>query len=387
MTDVVILEGARTAHGELLSGLSAVRAPALGATVLEELVDRSGTADDGVDWVGLGNAVQAGVGQVPARQALLESGLPDATSATTVNEASGSGLRAITLGVDRIAAGRADVAVAGGMESMSNAPYLVRDHREGRRHGNSELTDTMVYDSLWDVEYDAHMGELTEAFADRHDVSREAQDEYAVQSNRRAADAVESGAFDEELVPVEVDDRLVTEDEGPRPDTSIERLGSLAPAFREGGTITPGNASKLADGAGTVMLADAEVAADRGLGPMVHVTDYAVAYRDAAEFNEAVADAVEKLLDRNDLAVGDVGHFEINEAFAAQSVYVRDRLSIPDDRLNPLGGAVALGHPIGASGGILTTSIAHAMVREDLSRGVVAMSVGGGGGLAMLLER
>jgi len=387
MTDVVIVEAARTAHGSMLGALSAVRAPALGGAAVGELVERSGAEPGTVDWVGLGNAVQAGVGQVPARQAVVEAGLPDDTPATTVNEASGSGLRAVALGVDRIAAGRADLVVAGGMESMSNAPYLVREHREGRPHGDSELTDAMVHDSLWDVGYDAHMGELTERLVDEHGISREAQDEYALRSNRRAAESIEEDVFDEELVPVEVGDGLVTADEGPRPDTSLDRLGQLAPAFREDGTITPGNASKLADGAGAVMLADAEVAAERGLGPMVHVADYAVAYRDPAEFSEAVADAIATLLERNGLGVDDVDHYEINEAFAAQTVHVRDRLDIPDGRLNPLGGAVALGHPIGASGGILATAIAHAMVREDHDYGVVGMSVGGGGAITMLLSR
>jgi len=386
MTDVVIVEGARTAHGSMLGALSDVRAPTLGGAAVEELLDRSGAEDDAVDWVGLGNAVQAGVGQVPARQAVTEAGLPDDTPATTVNEASGSGLRAVALAVDRIAAGRADIAVAGGMESMSNAPYLLREHRTGRPHGNSELTDAMVYDALWDVGYDAHMGELTERLVEEHGISRAAQDEYALRSNRNATESIEAGVFNEEIVPVEVGSHLVTEDEGPR-DTSLDRLGQLGPAFREGGTITPGNASKLADGAGAVLLADADVAAERGLGPMVHVEDYAVVYRDPAEFSQAVADTIEELLDRNDLAVGDVDHYEINEAFAAQSVYVRDRLDIPEETLNPLGGAVALGHPIGASGGILATTITHEMVREDHDRGVVGMSVGGGGAIMMLLSR
>jgi len=387
MTDVVIVDGARTAHGEMLGALSDIRAPDLGATVIEEVVRRSGVDPEDVDWVGLGNAVQAGVGQVPARQAVVGAGLPDDTPATTVNEASGSGLRAIALATDRVAAGRADVAVAGGMESMSNAPYLVREHRKGRPHGTSELTDAMVHDALWDVGYDAHMGELTERLAAEHDVSRQAQDEYALRSNRRAAESIEEGVFDEELVPVEVGDHLVTADEGPRADTSLDRLATLQPAFREDGTITPGNASKLADGAGAVMLADAEVAAERGLGPMVHVEDYAAAYRDPAEFSEAVGDAVETLLERNDLGAGDIDHYELNEAFAAQTVYLRDRLGLPEERVNPLGGAVALGHPIGASGGILTTTLAHAMVREDHDYGVVGMSVGGGGGIVMLLSR
>jgi acetyl-CoA C-acetyltransferase len=387
MTDVVIVDGSRTAHGAMLGSLSDVRAPDLGATVLEDLIDRSGVEPGDLDWVGLGNAVQAGVGQVPARQAITRAGLPEDTPATTVNEASGSGLRAIMLAADRIAAGRADIAVGGGMESMSNAPYLLRELREGRRHGNTELVDAMIFDALWDVGYDAHMGELTERLAEAHDITRKEQDRYALRSNRHAAESIEAGRFDEEVVPVEVGDRLVTTDEGPRTDTSLDRLAQLPPAFRDDGTITPGNASKLADGAGGVVLASAEAAREHGLGPMVHVEDYAVVYRDPAEFSQAIGDAIETLLARNDLGVEDVDHYEVNEAFAAQTVYVRDRLGIPEERLNPLGGAAALGHPIGASGGILTTTIAHAMVREDHDYGVVGMSVGGGGAVMVLLSR
>ncbi|WP_424003645.1 thiolase family protein [Haloarcula salina] len=387
MTDVVLVDGARTAHGELLGALSGRTAVDLGCAAVEGLLDRTGLDHGVLDWVGLGNAVQAGVGQVPARQVVVESPLPDDVAATTLNEASGSGLRAITTAVDRIEAGRAATCIAGGMESMSNAPYLVPDMRGGRRHGNSELVDAMIWDSLWDRQYDAHMGTLTEELAAEYDIGRTAQDEYARRSNHRAADAIESGTFGEELVPVETADELVTEDEGPRADTTVEQLATLPPAFVEGGTITAGNASKLSDGAGAVLLADAETVEREGMGPMAHVEDYAVAYRDPAEFSLAVADAVEELLEGNDLAVDDVDHFELNEAFAAQMVYVADELGIPTEKHNPLGGAVALGHPIGASGGILTTTMLYAMEREDHHRGVVGMSVGGGGAIAMSVIR
>ncbi|RLM36838.1 thiolase family protein [Haloarcula sp. Atlit-120R] len=387
MTDVVLVDGARTAHGELLGGLAERSAIELGTAAVEGLLDRTAIDKHSVDWVGLGNAVQAGVGQVPARQVVVESPLPDDVAATTLNEASGSGLRAITTAADRIEAGRASVCFAGGMESMSNAPYLVPDMRGGHRHGNSELVDAMIWDSLWDKHYDAHMGTLTEELATEHDISREAQDEYARRSNHRAGDAIESGKFTEELVPVETADGLVTGDEGPRPDTTVEQLATLPPAFVEGGTITAGNASKLSDGAGAVVLADAETVKREGLGPMAHVEDYAVAYRDPSEFSIAVRDVVEKLLERNDLAVADVDHFELNEAFAAQMVYVADELDIPAEKHNPLGGAVALGHPIGASGGILTTTMLYAMEREDHHRGIVGMSVGGGGAIAMSVVR
>ncbi|MFC6862471.1 thiolase family protein [Halomicroarcula sp. GCM10025817] len=387
MTDVVVVDGARTAHGSLLGALSERSATELGRAAIEGLLDRTGVDHGLVDWVAMGNAVQAGVGQVPARQVVVESPLPDSVAATTVNEASGSGLRAIASAVDRIEAGRASLCLAGGTESMSNAPYLVTDMREGRRHGDTTLVDAMIRDSLWDTHYDAHMGTLTDRIADRFEISRQAQDEYARRSNHRASEAVESGVFDEEIVPVEVGDHLVTEDEGPRPDTTVEKLARLPPAFGEDGTVTAGNASKLSDGAGAVLLADAETVDAAGMGPMAHVEDYAVAYRDPAEFTLAVCDAVSDLLETNDLSVADVDHFELNEAFSAQMVYVADELGLPPEKHNPLGGAVALGHPIGASGGILTTTLLYAMEREDHDRGIVGMSVGGGGAIAMSLVR
>ena len=387
MTDVVVVDGARTAHGELLGSLAEKTATELGLAAVEGLLDRTGIGADMVEWVCLGNCVQAGVGQVPARQVVVDSELPDSCPATTTNEASGSGLRAITNAIDRIEAGRADVAIAGGMESMSNAPYLVRELRGGRRHGDTALVDAMIYDALWDVNYDAHMGTLTDRIADRFDISRRAQDEYARRSNQRAGEAIADGAFEQEIVPVEVGDHLVTEDEGPRPGTTAEDLTALPSAFGEGGTITAGNASTLSDGAGAVLLADAETAEAAGVGPMAHVEEYAVAYRDPAEFSLAVCDALRALFERADIGVSDVDHFELNEAFAAQMVYVADELDIPAEKLNPLGGAVALGHPIGASGGILTTTLLYAMEHGDLDRGVVAMSVGGGGALALSLTR
>ena len=384
-TNAVIVDAARTPHGRFLGSLADVSAVDLGATALEGLLSRTTVEPEAVEWVGLGNAVSAGVGQVPARQVALAGGLPDGTAATTINEASGSGLRAIALAADRIDAGRIEVAVAGGIESMSNAPYLAPDVRQGKRMGDARLVDSMIWDSLWDLQYDAHMGELTEDLVAEYDLSREAQDEYALESHRRAIAAVENGAFDEEIVPVEVDGEELATDEGPRTDTSLEALESLDPAFREGGTVTPGNASDLSDGAGCVLVVDEDAARERGLEPMARIVDYAVAYRDPKWFGLSVGDAVEQLLEGNDLSVDDVGLFELNEAFAAQMVHVRDRLGIPHEKLNPLGGAVALGHPIGASGGILSTTLVYAMEREGVELGVVGMSIGGGGGIAMLL--
>jgi len=387
-TDIVFVDAARTPHGSLLGSLSAAGGVDLGVTAIDGLLDRTGIDPGLVDWVGMGNAIQAGVGQVPVRQAVVTSGLPVDTPATTLNEASGTGVRAVTMAADRIAAGRVDFAIAGGMESMSNAPHLLPDYRRGRRRGNGQLIDAMVYDGLWDVNEDAHMGELTEAgLIDREGIGREEQDEYALRSNRRAAERIEDGTFDAETVAVEAGDDLVEQDEGPRPDSTMETLAELSPAFAEDGTITPGNASKLADGAGCVLAARMEAAHDQGFGVMAQLVDYAVAYREPAQFNEAVVDALRQLLDRNDLEPGEVDHYEVNEAFAAQSVYVRDELGVPDERFNPNGGAVAFGHPIGASGGMLTASLLYALEREDATYGVVGMSIGGGGAIMALLER
>lgn len=387
-TDVVLLDGVRTPHGSLLGALADVPAVELGRTVLDGILDRSGLAPERIDWVGLGNAIQAGIGQVPGRQAVVESRLPSATPATTINEASGSGLRAIALAADRITADRASIAVAGGMESMTNAPWVLPDYRKGRRHGDVRLRDSMIQDSLWDQNLDVHMGEITERLVDRvgddYDLSRERQDRYARQSHRLAAEAIDSGRFDAETVAVDTPDGPVDRDEGPRPDSSMADLGALAPAFREDGTITPANASKLSDGAGAVVLADADAAAAAGLEPRCRLVDYAVAYRPPDEFNEAVGDAVEALLGGADLRVDDIDAFWLNEAFAAQSVYVMDRLGIDREVMNPRGGAVAFGHPIGASGGMLTASLAHQFDQADLGYGVVGMSVGGGGAIATL---
>lgn len=388
MSEIVIVDGTRTPHGSLLGTLADVSCVELGTTAVRGLLDRVSIEPAAVDWLCLGNAIQAGIGQVPARQVAVEASLPDGTPATTVNEASGSGLRAIALAVDRLQAGRTNVAIVGGMESMSNAPYLLPDMRASHRHGDTTLVDAMIHDSLWDLTYDAHMGELTERLVDRFDISRRAQDEYALESHRRAVQAVEDGLFAEEIVPVVGPDSTEhATDEGPRPDTNMEALSDLPPAFDSDGTITAGNASGLSDGAGCVLLATREAAENAGSDPLATVVDYAVAYRDPQWFGMAIGDAVEALLEQHDLVVEDIDMFELNEAFAAQMVYVADRLDIPREKHNPRGGAVALGHPIGASGGILTTTLVHMMAASDTTRGIVGMSVGGGGGLAMLVER
>jgi acetyl-CoA C-acetyltransferase len=393
MTDIVLVDGARTPHGTLLGSLTDVAATELGRVAIDGLLDRVAVDPSRVDYAVLGNAIQAGIGQVPGRQVVVESDLPETLPTTTVNEASGSGLRAITLAADRIAAGRADFVVAGGFESMTNAPWILPGLREGRRYGDVTAKDSMLLDALWDVNLDVHMGEITERLVDRvgdeYDLSREAQDQYALESHRRAARAINEGQFDDEIVPVPVGtgDGVVREDEGPRPESTIDDLSRLSPAFRAEGTITPANASKLSDGAGVVLLADAGAAADAGVEPMARLVDYDFVYRAPDEFNEAVGDVIERLLARTDTAVDAVDSCWVNEAFAAQSVYVMQRLGIPRETMNPLGGAVAFGHPIGASGGMLATSLAYQLVADDLDRGIVGMSLGGGGAVMSLWER
>lgn len=391
MTQVVLLDGVRTPHGTLLGGLSEVDPQALGQAVIDGLLDGGTLPGKRVDWVSLGNAIQAGIGQVPARQVTVASSLPNETPTTTVNEASGSGLRAITLAADRIRAGEASVAIAGGFESMSQAPWILPGYRSGRRHGHVTAQDAMILDALWDMSLDVHMGEIAERLVDRvgdqYDLSRERQDEYALQSHERAAAAVEEGAFEAEIVPVKTDEGTIDTDEGIRPDSTREQLAALEPSFRHDGTVTAANASSLADGAGAVVLADATAAAEAGVSPLLELVDYAVRYRDPDAFNEAVGDTVEALVAANDLSVEAIDAFWINEAFAAQSVYVQQRLGIPRDRFNPLGGAIAFGHPIGASGGMLVPSLAYQARREQFQYGIVGMSIGGGGAIMSLWRR
>lgn len=391
MTRIVLVDGARTPHGTLLGSLADVQAVELARTAIDGLLDRTGMDGGGIDWVSLGNAIQAGIGQVPGRQAVIESALPNSTQTTTVNEASGSGLRAITLAADRISAGRSSVAIAGGFESMTNAPWILPDYRKGRRHGDATIRDSMILDSLWDVNLDVHMGEIAERLVDRHgdtyDLSRKAQDRYALGSHERAATAIETGEFEDEIVPVETPDGRVDRDEGPRPDSTMDDLANLPGAFRDNGTVTAANASKLSDGAGVVLLADDTAAEAMDVDPMAELVDYQLVYRDPDEFNEAVGDVVETVLAENDLTVDDVGTCWINEAFAAQAVYVMERVGIPREKMNPRGGAVAFGHPIGASGGMITTAMAYELHDEDLEYGLSGMSIGGGGAIMSLWRR
>ncbi len=387
----VLIDGARTPHGTLLGSLAEVDAPTLGQIAVDGLLDRVALPADRIDWAALGNAIQAGIGQVPGRQVVVESTLPNSTQATTINEASGSGVRAITLAADRIAADRAAFAVAGGFESMTNAPWILPDYRKGTRHGAVTAEDSMIQDALWDQNREQHMGELTEAFIDRHadeyDLSRTRQDEYALESHQRAATAIDTGQYDPEIVPVDTPTGTHKRDEGPRPESTMADLTALDPSFRADGRITAGNASGLADGAGAVLLGDAETAHEAGLEPMAELLDYALVYRGPAELNEAIGDAVARLIDRIDPNAAEIDTWWLNEAFAVQESYVCQRIGIPRENMNPRGGAIAFGHPIGATGGMLATSMAYQLQQEELTYGVVGMSIGGGGGIVTAWQR
>ncbi len=387
----VLIDGARTPHGTLLGSLAEIDAPTLGQIAVDGLLDRVTLPADRIDWAGLGNAIQAGIGQVPGRQVVVESALPNSTQATTINEASGSGVRAITLAADRIAAGRAEFAIAGGFESMTNAPWILPDYRKGTRHGAVTAEDSMIQDALWDQNREQHMGELTEAFIDRHadeyDLSRTRQDEYALESHQRAATAINTGQYDPEIVPVDTPTGPHKRDEGPRPESTMTDLTALDPSFRADGRITAGNASGLADGAGVVLLGDAKTARKAGLEPMAELLDYTLVYRGPGELNEAIGDAVARLIDRIDPNAAEIDTWWLNEAFAVQESYVCQRIGIPRENMNPRGGAIAFGHPIGATGGMLATSMAYQLQQEELTYGVVGMSIGGGGGIVTAWQR
>ncbi|HUL59275.1 MAG TPA: acetyl-CoA C-acetyltransferase [Anaeromyxobacteraceae bacterium] len=389
--EVVIVGAARTPIGSFLGSLAAVPAPRLGAVAIRAALERAGVAPGAVDEVVMGNVLQAGEGQAPARQAALYAGLPETTPAWTLNKVCGSGLKAVISGAQAIALGDADVVVAGGMESMSNVPYYDRAARTGARMGNVELLDGMVFDGLWDVYNQQHMGMCAEACAASQGIPRSAQDEYALESTRRAIEAQRSGAFRAEIAPVEIEGKkgektVVSEDEGPklaRPD----KIPSLRPVFKKDGTVTAANASSINDGAAAVVLMSAERAAKDGRTPLARVRAHGGAARAPVEFTIAPADAIRLALAKAGLAVKDVDLWEINEAFAVVSIANNTLLGLDPRIVNVRGGAVALGHPIGASGARLLVTLLHAMKDLGKKRGLASLCIGGGEAVAMIVER
>jgi acetyl-CoA C-acetyltransferase len=388
---VVIVAAARTPLGRFQGELAAVAAPALGAHVIRAALERAALAPERVDEVFMGCVLPAGQGQAPARQAMRAAGLPDATGATTVNKVCGSGMKATMLGHDLIRAGSADIIVAGGMESMSNAPYLLAKARGGYRVGHDRIFDHMMLDGLEDA-YEAGrpMGDFGEAAAQAYQFSRADQDAYATETLTRARTAVTGGAFKREIVPVKIaakgGDRLVEQDEHPLK-VSPEKIPMLKPAFRSDGTITAASASANADGAAALVLTRRSIAQREGLPILAEIKAHAAHSQDPAWYTTAPIPAIRKLLEKTGWKVGDVDLFEINEAFAVVPMAAAKDLGIPRDRLNVNGGACALGHPIGATGARLIVTLLHALEARGLARGVAALCIGGGEATAIAVER
>jgi acetyl-CoA C-acetyltransferase len=390
MREVYILSAARTPIGKFGGGLSTVPATELGATAIRAAVERAGITPESVDEALMGQVIQAGAGQAPARQAALKAGLPESVSATTINKVCGSGLKAVMLGAASIRGGDANVIVAGGMENMNLGPYLLPGARTGYRLGNQTLVDSTVHDGLWCSSCNVHMGMHAERVAAKHDVTREAQDEFALRSHQRALAAIDEGRFRDEIVPVQVPGRkgavtTVETDENPRADTTLEALARLNPAFQpEGGTVTAGNAPGITDGAAALVLASDE--ALNGAQPMARITGYAQADVAPEWLFEAPIHGVQRLLEKLDVPLADFDLIEINEAFAAQVLADGNALGFDWDRVNVNGGAIALGHPIGASGARVLTTLLYELRRSGGRRGLATLCLGGGGAVALAVE-
>jgi acetyl-CoA C-acetyltransferase len=391
MNEVVIAGAVRTAIGKFLGGLSSFGAPQLGSFAVKAALERAKVDPGLVDEVIMGNVLQAGLGQNPARQAAIHGGVPVEAGALTVNKVCGSSLKAVVLGTQAIKLGDADVVVAGGMESMSNAPYLLRQARTGYRLNDGTLVDEMVYDGLWDVFNDYHMGNTGELVAEEFKISREEMDEYAYNSNRKAAEAIEKGKFREEIVPVEVPQRkkdpiIFDTDEGPRADTSIESLARLKTVFKKDGTVTAGNASQISDGAAAMVLMTMDRAKKLGVKPLAKVTGYATGGMKPEYVMMTPTVAVPKLLQKTGMKLDDFDLIELNEAFAVQPCAVMKELGMDPDRVNIHGGAVALGHPIGCSGARILVTLLYALEQTGGKRGLATLCLGGGNAVALSVE-
>ena len=393
MSEVVIVSAVRTAIGKFQGSLQSYTSPRLGALVVKEAVGRAGVEPARVDECIMGCVLQAGVGQAPARQAAIFAGIPPESSALTVNQVCGSGLRAVALAAQAIEAGDSDIVVAGGMESMSNAPYLLPQARNGYRMGNGTMVDAMINDGLWDVYNEFHMGAAAEMVAEKYHISREDQDAFAAESHRRAAAATAEGRFRAQILPVEVPPakkgeapRAFDADEAIRPDTTAEILAKLKPAFKKDGTVTAGNAPGVSDGAAALVVTSGDRARELGLKPMVTIRAQATAGRAPEWFSLAPIDAVRKVVAKAGWSLESVDLFELNEAFSVQALSVIRELGLDLARVNVNGGAVALGHPIGASGAAILVKLIYAMTDRGEKRGVASLCLGGGGAVALAVE-
>jgi len=389
--EVVIVSGARTPIGKFQGGLSKMSAVQLGTIAAKAALSRAGVDPAAIEEVIMGQVLTAGQGQNPARQVLIHSGVPSSVGAFTVNKVCGSGLKSVMLIAQAIKAGDIEVGLAGGMESMTNAPYLLPNARSGFRLGNQQAIDSMINDGLWDIYNDFHMGKTAELVSDKYKVTREQQDAYAASSQQRAIAAIEAGHFHEEIVPVTIPQRkgdpvVMDTDEGPRAGTTPETLSKLRPAFQKDGTVTAGNASTINDGAAALVVMSAEKAEALGLEPIARIVDYCNAGLDPEWVMMTPVPAVRRLFERTGWDANQVDLFELNEAFAAQSCAVVSELGIEQEKVNVNGGAVALGHPIGASGARILITLIHALKQRGLNRGVASLCMGGGNGLAMGIE-
>lgn len=392
--DAVILSGCRTPVGKFQGNLSDFSAPQLGAIVVREAVKRAAINPDQVDECIMGNVVSAGLGQNPARQAAIFGGLSPATGAMTINKVCGSGLKAVALAAQAVQTGNSSIVVAGGMESMTNAPYLLPQARKGYRLGNAQIIDSMVHDGLWDVYNDYHMGITGENVAEKYGITREEQDDFAVNSHRKAVSAIKECRFKAQIVPVEIPARkkgaapvIFEKDESPREDTTIEVLRALKPAFKKDGTVTAGNAPGVNDGAAAVVVTTSQHAQELGKTPMARIVAQATSGVEPKWVMMAPVSAVRQIWQKTGWKNEDVDLYELNEAFSVQALGVIRELGLNLDKVNVNGGAVAIGHPIGASGARVLVTLIYEMIRRDVKRGIAALCLGGGNAVAMAVER
>jgi len=391
LRDVFIISAVRTAIGSFLGSLKGFKASDLGGLAVQAAVKRAGISGGDVDEVIMGNVVSAGIGQAPAKQAAMKGGIPPTVSCFAINKVCGSALKAVALAAQAIWLEEKEIIVAGGMESMSQAPHLLWGVREGVEFGDMKMKDSMILDGLWCAFDDQHMGMTGEVIAEKFGASREEQDEYAVSSHQKALHAIEKGYFKDEIVPVEIPQRkgdpiIFDMDEGPRKDATIEKLAKLRPAFKKDGTVTAGNASSLNDGASTVVVASADAVKEKKLQPMAKILGSTTHGVEPAMVMYAPKGAIEKLLGNVGWKIEDVDLFEINEAFSSQLVVLIKELGLDREKVNVHGGAVALGHPIGATGARILTTLIYALQHRGLKKGIAALCLGGGDAVTMAIE-
>ncbi len=390
--EAYIVGGVRTAIGRFNGSLTPFTTIDLGAEVIREVMRRTSIKGNEVDEAIMGNVLQAGLGQNPARQAAIMAGLPENIPAFTVNKVCGSGLKSVGLAGQAIASGEANAIIAGGMEHMTSAPYVVKSARWGQRLGNAEMIDTLINDALWDMFYECHMGQTAENVAEKYGITREAQDEFAAVSQKKTEQSIKEGKFKEEIVPLKLkqqkgEDKLFDTDEHPRFGTTVESLAKLQPAFKKEGTVTAGNASGINDGAAAVLVVSKEKMKDLRPAWAFRIKGSSSAALDPAFMGLGPINACKQLIEKSHCSVQDLDLIEINEAFASQSIQVHREMGWDMDRVNVLGGAIALGHPVGASGARILVTLLYEMVRRDVTLGLASLCIGGGQGIAMIVER